>query len=117
MKPSDLTREEIEVLRACARQEATIAATPDPPKWRYWEVTELEESRKYGPRYSPREWFSAGSFPLPEYLRVHYLRAVHRLSGCGLLRQAAIGRRLLRLRLTEEGAALVAKLSKRAKSR
>lgn len=85
---AELTDTEREILVACSRREAEIAARPNPPKWMTWDVRELAEWREYGPIYSPAEWFGKGQ-PLSEARRVACLRGAHRLAAAGLLEPTA----------------------------
>ena len=105
---TELTGTERQILTAVRDRMAEIAGRPDAPAHLHWEQIELDELRRYGPRYSPTEWFGGGH-ALPEKIRVRYLRAVNKLIGTKLLVGTTTeGGRLTWLKLTAAGAAATA---------
>lgn len=103
-----LTAEEREILLVCKQLTGDIAARPEPAS--RWDRAELADLRKYGPRYSPSEWFGDGR-SLPERFRVRFLRAVQNLESRRLVKGTNRGGRLAHLKLTAEGEALAATLA------
>ncbi|MBP3956702.1 hypothetical protein J8F10_15615 [Gemmata sp. G18] len=100
---SKLTDTEREILTAVRDRMTEVAALPDPPNWKHWQVEELRELREYGPRYAPADWFGGGN-PLPEKVRVRYLRAINKLMDTGFLDGTTTdGGRLAWLKLTPAG--------------
>jgi hypothetical protein len=87
-------------------------AAPRPPDWRRWEVERHEEDLRFGPRYSTVQWF--GSLAASNAQRVACLRTVYRLGDAGLLEiiKKGWGDKVDRVRLTDAGRAVVAKLRK-----
>jgi hypothetical protein len=99
------------VVVECGERMAEILARPDPPAWKTWEAVELDELRRCGPRYTPAAWFGDGQ-PLPERVRVRFLRAVLGLEEAGLVKGTkSAGGRLTFLRLTPEGERVYAEIT------
>jgi hypothetical protein len=106
------------VLLACLELTREIAARPDPDPWKEWEVADLADERKYGPRYWPAWWFGGGK-PLREAERVRYLRALQSLERDGLVKitNHAGGTKLGWVKLTDAGRAEAEKLEARSARR
>ena len=96
-----ISEQEKAVLIDCAWRMEAIRTVKRPRAWQTWAVRELEELKRYGPRYMPSLWFNGGR-AIPERVRVKFLRAVHRLEEAGLLETAGVGVRLQNLKLTPE---------------
>jgi hypothetical protein len=100
------------VLVCVAEVHEEARAAPPPPKWRTWEYDRYQENLEFGPPYSTIRWF--GSLAASEAQRVACLRTVYRLGDAGLLEiiKKGWGVKIERVRLTEAGRAVVAKLRK-----
>lgn len=109
MNQPDLTPEEAEILAVCAARMAEIAARRLPPNATRWQRLDLDGLRRFGPPYSPADWFGDGR-PLPEKHRQRYRRAVAALAARGLLVESAYRDRLAAVRLTPAGERAAASL-------
>lgn len=91
------------VLTACRVRMREIAGRKAPPKGDRWAAADLDELREYGPRYLPASWFGDGE-PLPERVRVRFLRALRGLEARDLVETTAgEGGRLTWVKLSAEG--------------
>jgi len=98
------------VLICVAEVHEEVRAAPPPPKWRAWDYDRYQENLELGPPYSTIRWF--GALAASEAQRVACLRTVYRLADAGLLEimKNEWGSKLQRIRFTEAGQAVVAKL-------
>jgi hypothetical protein len=87
-------------------------AAPPPPAWRTWDCERYRENLEFGPPFSTPRWF--GALAATEAQRVASLRTVYKLTAAGLLEvtRTAWGSKIERVRLTDAGQAVVAKLRK-----
>ena len=111
-----LTDTEREILTACRDRMAADAEVPEPDRAARWVHAAWVELRDYGPRWQPASMFGGGE-PLPEHVRVRYLRALRRLEVAGLLETfTGEGGRLENVKLTEAGLMAAGKRRSRERS-
>ena len=103
--------EERQIVIECRRRMVEIASRKNPPAWQKWEQRDLDELRRYGPRYAPSEWFCGeGEQTLPEKYRTRFLRAVRSLEVKELLELTTTSGRLTNVKLSEAGLAVAEEL-------
>jgi hypothetical protein len=98
------------VLICIAEQFEEARAQPEPARWRGWDHERWEIAQEVGPPYSTIRWF--GELAHNEAGRMRCLRLVYELESEGLLEclKDEFSTKLGRVRLTEAGQAVVAKL-------
>ena len=89
-----------QILIECLKRQTAIAASPEPPAWRWWAVQDRDEELEFGPRYASGGWFGG----VEEHIRVRLRRAIDSLEKGGLLTtNRKHERRLSHIKLTEAG--------------
>lgn len=98
------------ILVAVAELMLAFADEPDPPKWKTWERSRLEDAKRWGPEWRPSLLFAGGE-RLPAADLVRFRRSLHRLSGEGLVRLTTMNGRLKNVRLRPKAVPIVAALA------
>jgi hypothetical protein len=99
------------VLICIAERFEEARSRPEPARWQRWDHEKWATDRELGPPYNSVGWF--GELIRDEAARVRCLRQIRELEAEGLVtcRQDEYGKsKLARVRLTEAGWAVVAKL-------